>query len=215
MRCCVAIASLIGVAAALQSGSSTARPSQASKPQSYTSTRTRTSARSSPSATSSAGHNQYCRKTKVAILGAGVAGLTAAQALHNQSIDDFLIVEYNGEVGGRCKHTTFNGITVELGANWVQGLGSPGGPENPIWTLAKKWNITNTYSNYSSILTYNQNGYEDFSDLLDDFEEHYVQLEQDAGYILTQNLQDRSARAGLMLADWRPRSMDRTMERQV
>jgi hypothetical protein len=22
-----------------------------------------------------------------------------------------------------------------MGANWVQGLGNPGGPQNPIWTL--------------------------------------------------------------------------------
>lgn len=39
------------------------------------------------------------------------------------------------------RHTTFgqdaNGdpITVELGANWVQGLGTDGGPQNPIWLL--------------------------------------------------------------------------------
>lgn len=47
------------------------------------------------------------------------------QALSNQSIHDFIIVEYNSEIGGRMKHTTFgtdaNGdpLTVELGANWV------------------------------------------------------------------------------------------------
>jgi polyamine oxidase len=39
------------------------------------------------------------------------------------------------------KHTTFGKdasgkpLTVELGANWVQGLGTTGGPQNPIWTL--------------------------------------------------------------------------------
>lgn len=66
-----------------------------------------------------------CRKTSVAILGGGVAGITAAQALHNASISDFLIVEYQDDIGGRMKHTNFgtkadgSPYVVELGANWV------------------------------------------------------------------------------------------------
>ena len=32
----------------------------------------------------------------------------------------------------------------------------------------------------------------------------YSTLEQDAGYILTENLQDRSVRAGLSLSGWKP-----------
>ena len=46
------------------------------------------------------------------------------QALSNASVHDFLIVEYNHDIGGRVKHTTFgrkangNPYTVELGANW-------------------------------------------------------------------------------------------------
>ena len=94
---------------------------------------------------------QQCRKTQVAILGAGVAGITTAWALHNASVSDFIIVERNDYIGGRMAHTTFGTnpetgepYTVELGANWVQGLGSPGGPENPIWTFAKQYNISNT-----------------------------------------------------------------------
>lgn len=96
---------------------------------------------------------QQCRKTEVAVLGAGVAGITAAWALHNASVDDFIIVERNDYIGGRMAHTTFGmdpdgePYTIELGANWVQGLGSPGGPENPIWTFAKQYNISNTVRN--------------------------------------------------------------------
>jgi polyamine oxidase len=61
----------------------------------------------------------------VLILGGGIAGVTAAQTLANSSVDDFLIVEYNGDLGGRVAHTTFGNdsygkpYTVELGANWV------------------------------------------------------------------------------------------------
>ncbi|KZF24492.1 putative flavin-containing polyamine oxidase [Xylona heveae TC161] len=162
--------------------------------------------------------NETCQKTSVAILGAGLTGITAAQALSNQSVSDFIILEYNGDIGGRVAHTTFGAdkhgkpYVVELGANWVQGLGSEGGPENPIWTLAKKWNISNTYSNYSSIQTFNASGYADYSQLLDDFEDYYATFEQDAGYILTENLQDRSVRSGLSLAGWKPK---KNMEAQA
>lgn len=60
------------------------------------------------------------------------------------------------------------------------------------------------YSDYSSIATYNETGAVNFTSLLDDYEDAYADLEQDAGYILTQNLQDRSVRSGLSLAGWKP-----------
>ena len=140
-----------------------------------------------------------------------MAGITAAQAMSNASMTDFIIVDVNSYIGGRVAHTTFgkdpNGkpYTVELGANWVQGLGSPGGPENPIWTLAQKYNLTNTYSNYSSILTYDQNGPLDYSDLLDNYDNAYSLVEEDAGEILLNNLEDHSFRTGLSVAGWKPK----------
>ncbi|KAJ5242037.1 uncharacterized protein N7469_000364 [Penicillium citrinum] len=155
-----------------------------------------------------------CTKTTVAILGGGMAGVAAAQALHNSSIDDFVIIEYRDTLGGRVAHTDFgkdeNGkpYKVELGANWVQGLGSPGGPENPIWTFAKKWNLNNTYSNYSSILTYDDSGFNDYASLLDDFEDLYDGAAEQAGILLKENLQDQTARTGLALAGWRPKVDD-------
>ena len=44
----------------------------------------------------------------------------------------------------------------------------------------------------------------DYSHLFDEFDAAYTKYEQDAGYILTQNLQDRSARTGFRLAGWKP-----------
>lgn len=152
-----------------------------------------------------------CKKTKVAVLGAGMAGITAAQTLHNNSINDFVIVEYNGEVGGRVAQTTFgkdstgNPYVVELGANWVQGIATAGGPVNPIWILAEKYNLTNTYSDYSSIETFNASGMVDYTSLLNDYQTAYAIVQQDAGVLLANNLQDRSMRAGLSLAGWNPR----------
>ena len=153
-----------------------------------------------------------CTNTKVAVLGAGMAGIAAAQALSNASMTDFIIVDVNDYIGGRVAHTTFGTnvssgehYVVELGANWVQGLVSPGGPENPIWYLAQKWGLENTFSNYSSILTYDESGLNDYSSLLDDYGNAYSTVEQDAGEILVQNLQDRSMRVGLSVAGWKPK----------
>ncbi|KAH8701862.1 amine oxidase [Talaromyces proteolyticus] len=152
-----------------------------------------------------------CRKTSVAILGGGAAGVAAGKALSNASITDFLIIEYQDDIGGRAKHTTFGKksdgtpYVVELGANWVQGLGVSGGPQNPIWTMAQKYNLTNTYSNYSSILTYNETGFTDFSDLLDVYDNADTIMGDNSGEILLHNLQDQTARTGLSLAGWKPK----------
>lgn len=122
-------------------------------------------------------------------------------------------MEYNSEIGGRVAHTIFGtpnqSYTVELGANWVQGLGTAGGLENPIWTLAQLYNLTNTYSNYTSIETFDETGAVDFTDRIADFEDNaYTALEQDAGYILSEDLQDRSVRSGLSLSGWKPKRDD-------
>ncbi|THU89651.1 polyamine oxidase-like protein [Dendrothele bispora CBS 962.96] len=151
-----------------------------------------------------------CRKTTVAILGAGVAGITAAQSLSNQSIHDFVIIDRNDYIGGRIAHTTFGSkpdgsgpYTIEVGANWVEGLGSEGGPENPIWTLVKKYNLSNAASNYSSILTYNETGAVDFTKLFDEFEDAYAVTEKEAGRYLREKLPDISMRAGFSLSGWK------------
>lgn len=153
-----------------------------------------------------------CRQTEVAILGAGVTGVTAAQALSNASISDFVIIDRNDYVGGRMAHTAFGDrgdgtpYVVELGANWIQGLGAsdPSAPENPVWTFSKKWNISNVYSDYDSILTYDETGASNYTNILSEYDDASAVAVADSGYILAENLQDTSARTGLSLAGWRP-----------
>ncbi|KAF4470787.1 n1-acetylpolyamine oxidase [Fusarium albosuccineum] len=63
------------------------------------------------------------RKTKVAILRAGIAGIAAAQNLTSANITDFLIIKNNDYIGGRLrkhalgKNSTGQPYTVEFGAN--------------------------------------------------------------------------------------------------
>ncbi|MCJ1353657.1 MAG: hypothetical protein MMC33_003644 [Icmadophila ericetorum] len=94
----------------------------------------------------------------------------------------------------RVKHTTFGSkadgtpYTVELGANW-----------------ALKYKLVNTYSNYSSIETFDQTGAVDYSNLLNDYDNAFTTVSEAAGNILSENLQDRSFRSGLSLAGWKPK----------
>ena len=73
-----------------------------------------------------------------------------------------------------------------------------------ILTLPGLTDAVNSYSDYSSIETFDENGAVNYTDLLDTYDNAYSSLEQDAGYILSENLQDRSYRAGLSLSGWKP-----------
>ncbi|KAK1139794.1 hypothetical protein N8T08_011191 [Aspergillus melleus] len=142
-----------------------------------------------------------------------MAGVAAAQALHNASITDFVILEYRDTLGGRVWHTDFgadeNGkpYVVEFGANWLQGVGS-NDTENPVWTLAQKHKLKNMYSNYDNIRTYDETGYTDYRDKLAGYTQASEIASKEAGRILSENLQDQTARSGLALAGWRPRKDD-------
>ena len=92
---------------------------------------------------------------KVLILGGGVTGVIAARTLHQNGIDDFLIVDALDELGGRMKSHMFAGKTIELGANWIQGTQTEGRHANPIFELAKKHNITTQFNDwFGSISTW-------------------------------------------------------------
>ncbi|KAM0732085.1 Peroxisomal N(1)-acetyl-spermine/spermidine oxidase [Formica fusca] len=63
---------------------------------------------------------------KILIIGAGMAGLSAATHLLKNSEMDFLIVEARGRIGGRIVAAQIGNEKVELGANWIHGvLGNP------------------------------------------------------------------------------------------
>ncbi|KAI6137896.1 amine oxidase [Pisolithus tinctorius] len=92
--------------------------------------------------------------TKVLILGGGMAGVIAARTLHEQGIDDFVIVEAKHVFGGRMAQTTFgvNGsqYVLEKGPNWVHGTQTGSGPANPVWLLAQKHNLSMVQSDLFS-----------------------------------------------------------------
>ena len=64
--------------------------------------------------------------------------------------------------------------------------------------------MKNHFTDLSSLLTYDEGGPVDYLNKIDEFEEAYAKVEQEAGYTLVQNEQDRSFRAALREAGWNP-----------
>lgn len=73
---------------------------------------------------------------------------------------------------------------------------------------AKKYNLKNTPYDSSSLLTYTDEGYTDFTHLIDAYDQAYEEMTLEAGRLLAENIQDRSTRTGLALAGWNPEPSD-------
>lgn len=76
-------------------------------------------------------NNSNSRYTKVLIIGAGMAGLSAANHLSKNGCNDFKILEARNRIGGRIIQIDIGSQKVELGANWIHGVLG-----NPIYELA-------------------------------------------------------------------------------
>ena len=70
-------------------------------------------------------------KPKVVIIGAGIAGLSAASKLHKSGKFDVCVLEASERVGGRIHTGKIGENTVEFGAGWIHGT-----IDNPIFDLA-------------------------------------------------------------------------------
>jgi polyamine oxidase len=144
-------------------------------------------------------------KPKVLILGGGVAGVIAARTLHEQGIDDFVIVEAGGELGGRMMTAKFANLTIEQGPNWIQGTQEGNGPANPIFTLANKHKLKSQFNDwFGSVSTYDKTGFVDWLDVFSKSEDDYAALTVAAGARVDKELVDVSARTGYQLIKAKP-----------
>ncbi|XP_049363588.1 probable polyamine oxidase 5 [Solanum verrucosum] len=81
------------------------------------------------------------QKPKIVIIGAGIAGLTAAKTLYtiaqknSNELFDLCVVEGGNRIGGRILTSEFNGDQIELGATWIHGIEG-----NPIYKIAQEFN---------------------------------------------------------------------------
>ncbi|CAB3254811.1 unnamed protein product [Arctia plantaginis] len=74
----------------------------------------------------------------VLIIGAGMAGLSAANYLLKNGMEDFIILEARNRIGGRIISIPMKNQKVELGANWIHGVLG-----NPIFEIAMANGLVN------------------------------------------------------------------------
>ncbi len=83
------------------------------------------------------------KKSDIIIIGAGVAGLVAAQELNKNGFHP-LILEARNRIGGRVYTVQPWGATIELGASWIHQIHN-----NPLAAIAKRNNILLSPTEYS------------------------------------------------------------------
>ncbi len=137
---------------------------------------------------------------KVLILGAGAAGLQAARYLHDNGMDDFIVIDGADYIGGRVVNAPFAGVRVELGANWAQ----PGG--TTVVEQVRELGLDTHLSNWDSIVMINETGH----DVTDEADPSWERLEaamekaaEIAQDIVDKGKPDMSQRAALRLSGWR------------
>ncbi|KAK8660626.1 hypothetical protein V6N13_051548 [Hibiscus sabdariffa] len=79
------------------------------------------------------------KKPRIVIIGAGMAGLTAANKLYtstgSRDMFELFVVEGGNRIGGRINTSEFCGDRIELGATWIHGIGG-----SPVHQIAEKTN---------------------------------------------------------------------------
>eukprot|EP00096_Caligus_rogercresseyi_P013552 TRINITY_DN6190_c0_g1_i1.p1 TRINITY_DN6190_c0_g1~~TRINITY_DN6190_c0_g1_i1.p1 ORF type:complete len:338 (+),score=37.12 TRINITY_DN6190_c0_g1_i1:195-1208(+) len=76
-------------------------------------------------------------RVKVVVIGAGMAGSSAAEHLFSNGICDIALLEARDRIGGRMHSVVHKGNVLDLGAQWITGLS----PNNSVYNLATKLNI--------------------------------------------------------------------------
>ncbi|XP_022730814.1 probable polyamine oxidase 5 [Durio zibethinus] len=77
------------------------------------------------------------KKPRIVIIGAGMAGLTAANKLYTSTsfndLFELFVVEGGTRIGGRINTSEFGGNRIEMGATWIHGIGG-----SPIHQIAQE-----------------------------------------------------------------------------
>ncbi|RMF80740.1 MAG: FAD-dependent oxidoreductase [Chloroflexi bacterium] len=134
------------------------------------------------------GHVSHTRRRqgiKGLIIGAGIAGITAARALQNAGFD-ITVLEARERIGGRIWTNRSLGIPVDLGASWIQGVNN-----NPITELTNAFGIETFRTNFDAIDVYRPDGSRasnaELSQLENEFEE-FLELAEELAEALDDDI---------------------------
>ncbi len=149
----------LAVPASLAAGCGGAGPEQTSA----------SSSSSVPALASTGPNTSTGRTADVLVIGAGIAGLRAAEVLVANG-RRVIVLEARDRLGGRIYTDRSWGVPVELGASWIHGV-----ENNPIAALAAAKGITTQATDYESLM-YGADGQRLGDDALDDIEEQVGEL---------------------------------------
>lgn len=96
--------------------------------------------------------NTRKRNITILVIGAGIAGLAAAQRLR-QSGFDVVVLEGRDRIGGRIWTDNSLGLPIDMGAAWIHGVKG-----NPITKLASEFDAGHVYTDYDSLVAYDFRG---------------------------------------------------------
>ncbi|KAK4512289.1 NifU-like protein 5, mitochondrial [Mucor velutinosus] len=141
--------------------------------------------------------------TKVAILGAGASGISAAKLLSKAGMHDYIIVDAQSFIGGRVQHEAFGNSYVELGANWIYGKG-----DNPIHRMAMQHGLKTTPNDKNNVAYFDDSGLlkdqQEGINVSNEFESVKVKLVDYADKRMKRQQVDLSSRSALSLLGWKP-----------
>ncbi|KAJ1400668.1 hypothetical protein SESBI_29359 [Sesbania bispinosa] len=135
------------------------------------------------------------KKPRIVIIGAGMAGLTAANKLHtitgSKDLFELCVVEGGNRIGGRINTLEFGGDRIEMGAAWIHGIGG-----NPIHKIAKQihslesekpWECMDGNGNSNKLTTIAEGGYALYPSIVDPITELFNNLMDHAQGKLTED----------------------------
>ncbi len=95
------------------------------------------------------------KKQRIVIVGAGLAGLAAARALHDEGFE-VIVLEARDRAGGRLWTShKWADMPLDLGASWIHGIEG-----NPLTELADEANAARLETSYDRSIIYNVDGSE-------------------------------------------------------
>lgn len=107
----------------------------------------------------------------VLIIGAGMAGLSAARNLHDAGYN-VTVLEGRDRIGGRIWTSRTWDTPLDMGASWIHHIDG-----NPLTTLADKANVPRIITDYDNAILYEVDGTQQPDHVWEEMDEYFEQAE--------------------------------------